>query len=61
MPVAHKLITTLRQVQLLTTVKDKDKLENRQGAVYTRSNAAIARPLTGVDPGFDMSDLHQLN
>ena len=30
--VAHKPITTLRR--LLTNVKDKDKLEDRQGAVY---------------------------
>ena len=30
--VAHKPITTLRR--LLTDVKDKDKPENRQGAVY---------------------------
>ena len=30
--VAHKPITTLRQ--LLTNVKDKDKPEDRQGAVY---------------------------
>ena len=30
--VAHKPITTLRR--LLTNVKDKDKPENRQGAVY---------------------------
>ena len=30
--VAHKPITTLRQ--LLTNVKDKDKQEDRQGAVY---------------------------
>ena len=30
--VAHKLITTLRR--LLTNVKDKDKPEDRQGAVY---------------------------
>ena len=31
-PVAHKPITTLRR--LLTNVKDKDKPEDRQGAVY---------------------------
>ena len=30
--VAHKLITTLRR--LPTNVKDKDKLEDRQGAIY---------------------------
>ena len=30
--VAHKLITTLRR--LFTKVKDKDKPEDRQGAVY---------------------------
>ena len=30
--VAHKPITTLRQ--LLTNAKDKDELSNRQGAVY---------------------------
>ena len=30
--VAHKPITTLRR--LLTNVKDRDKLEDRQGAVY---------------------------
>ena len=30
--VAHKLITTLRR--LLTNVKDKDKPEDRRGAVY---------------------------
>ena len=30
--VAHKLITTLRR--LLTNVKDKDKPQDRQGAVY---------------------------
>ena len=28
---------------LLTNVKDKDRPEDRQGAVYTRSNAATAR------------------
>ena len=32
MRVAHKPITTLRR--LLTNVKDKDKPEDRQGAVY---------------------------
>ena len=40
-------LTTLRR--LLTNVKEKDKLEDRQGAV-TRSNAATARLLTFVKP-----------
>ena len=47
--VAHKSITTLRQ--LLTNVKDKDEPNDRQGAVYNaRSNAATARPLILVRP-----------
>ena len=41
--VAHKPTTTLQR--LLTNVKDKGKPEDRQGAKYTRSNAAIARLL----------------
>ena len=45
--VAHKLITTLRR--LLTNVKDNDKPEDRQGAVY-KTNAATARLLTLVKP-----------
>ena len=46
--VAHKPTTTLQR--LLTNVKEKDKPEDRQGAKYTRSNAAIARLLTLVKP-----------
>ena len=45
--VAHKPITTLRR--LITNVKDKDKLEDRQGAVY-KINAATVRLLTLVKP-----------
>ena len=45
--VAHKPITTLRQ--LLTNVKDKDEPNDRQEQ-YTRSNAAAARPLILVRP-----------
>ena len=51
--VAHKPITTLRR--LLTDVKDKDKLEDRQGADYTRSNAATSRLLTFVKPAENLS------
>ena len=47
MHVAHKLMTTSRR--LLTNVKDKDKLEDRQEQ-YTRSNATTARLLTVVKP-----------
>ena len=47
--VAHKPITTLRQ--LLTKVKDKDEPNCRQGAVYKiKLNAATARPLILVRP-----------
>ena len=38
--VAHKPITTLRG--LLTNVKDKDKLEDRQGAVYRQTGSTCA-------------------
>ena len=51
--VAHKPIPTLRR--LLTDVKDKDKLEDRQGADYTRSNAATSRLLTFVKPAENLS------
>ena len=37
--IAHKLRTTLWQ--LLTNVKDKDKLEDRQGAVYKIKNIPV--------------------
>ena len=37
--VAHKPITTLRQ--LLTNVKDKDEPKDRQGAVFTRSKLRL--------------------
>ena len=45
--VKHKPITALRR--LLTNVKDKDKPEDRQGAVY-KINAATARFRTLVKP-----------
>ena len=49
MCVAHKPITSLWW--LLTNVKDKDKLEDRQGAVYKiKINAATARLFTLVKP-----------
>ena len=45
--VAHKPITTLRQ--LLTNVEDKDEPNDRQGAIY-KINCWTARPLTLVRP-----------
>ena len=44
--VAHKPITTLRQ--LLSNDKDKDEPITTDKEQYTRSNAATARPLTLV-------------
>ena len=45
--VAHKLITTLRR--LLTKVKDKDKPEERQGAVC-KAKCSTARLLKLLQP-----------
>ena len=50
---AHKPITTLRR--LLNDVKDKDKLDDKQGADYTRTNAATSRLLTFVKPAENLS------